>query len=91
MPYKGICNKRYQVTGKAELTQYCERIEQNCKGHKAQYCGGHVKVDSTGIVYSITNEQIAITGMLENDIAPVAKDMISKQILAVKFMASLTV
>lgn len=70
---RAFATKRYQVTGKAELTQYCERIEQNCKGHKAQYCGGHVKVDSTGIVYSITNEQIAITGMLENDITPVAK------------------
>ena len=34
---------------------------RECKGHDFQYCGGHIGMHSHGIVYSFTNEQIALS------------------------------
>ena len=67
-----MATKRCKVYGETTQTQYLERLERNCQGHETEYCGGHVKVNSIGVVYSMTNEQVALSGMLKNEYNPVA-------------------
>lgn len=52
-------------------TTQTEEYERNCQKHEFQYCGGHINVHEQGVVFSATNEQIAMTGMA--DPLPVAK------------------
>ncbi len=51
---------------------------RDCKGHTFEYCGGHVGAHTQGIVYSATNEQIAMAGILEDN-APLAMDFDLKE------------
>lgn len=45
---------------------------RNCKGHTFVYCGGHVSTHEQGNVFSVTNEQIALTEMLDEGNEPLA-------------------
>ena len=45
--------------------KHVDTFTRNCKGHEFSYCGGHVHAQSIGLVYSITNEQIAMAGIDE--------------------------
>jgi len=47
-------------------SQYC----RDCQGHNFNYCGGHIEVYSQGVVYSATNEQIALVSANTNGTAP---------------------
>lgn len=38
-----------------------------CKEHDFRYCGGHVCISSQGIVFSATNEQLIMTGILDKN------------------------
>lgn len=38
-----------------------DEFVRNCDGHGFKYCGGHIGMHSHGIVYSFTNEQIAMS------------------------------
>lgn len=38
-----------------------------CKEHDFRYCGGHVCISSQGIVFSTTNEQLIMTGILDKN------------------------
>lgn len=38
-----------------------DEFVRECEGHDFQYCGGHIGMHSHGIVYSISNEQIAMS------------------------------
>ena len=39
---------------------YKEKYTHNCQGHEVEYCGGHLNVNSQGVVLSMTNEQLAL-------------------------------
>lgn len=66
----------YRCTWTGDLVvQKTEIYNRNCDGHEFEYCGGHVGCHSKGVVYSVTNEQMTLAGMYENeDIAPLARD-----------------
>lgn len=51
--------------------KHVEKFERSCEKHAFKYCGGHVCVHSQGVVFSATNEQMAMTGILEEN-QPVA-------------------
>lgn len=52
-----------------------ETFTRDCKGHDFEYCGGHVGVNSQGVVYSMTNEQMALGAAYNSDDEkPVVKD-----------------
>lgn len=54
---------QYQVTGTAKIfDQYKEQFSRHCQKHEFTYCGGHINVTSQGVVYSMTNEQLALCG-----------------------------
>lgn len=38
-----------------------------CKEHDFRYCGGHVCISSQGVVFSATNEQLIMTGILDDN------------------------
>lgn len=42
-----------------EIKQVKETYYRSCAGHTFRYCAGHICAHTTGIVYSITNDQIA--------------------------------
>lgn len=42
-----------------------DEFERNCTGHDFKYCGGHVGMHSHGVVFSITNEQIVLSTVLD--------------------------
>lgn len=46
------------------------KYRRNCNGHQFEYCGGHIEVHSQGIVYSATNEQLALTSVYPKGTAP---------------------
>lgn len=48
------------------------KYERNCEGHTYVYCGGHIGCKSMGVVYSTTNEQLALLGTLEEETVPIA-------------------
>jgi len=50
--------KPYVVCAAPVKTVY----ERHCVGHPVEYCSGHLHIHATGIVYSMTNEQLAIGG-----------------------------
>lgn len=53
----------YQATGTAKMyDQYKEQFTRRCKMHEFKYCGGHLNVTSQGVVFSMTNEQLALCG-----------------------------
>lgn len=45
---------------------------RDCKGHTFVYCGGHVSTHEQGNVFSVTNEQIAMTDMYDEGNEPLA-------------------
>ena len=52
----------YHSSGKCvTVEKKVDEFERECKGHDFKYCGGHIGVHSHGVVYSITNEQIALS------------------------------
>lgn len=52
---------------------YTDTYRRHCDGHTFEYCGGHVACHSNGIVYSVTNEQLAAAAMYpSNDMKPQA-------------------
>lgn len=54
---------QYMVTGTAKMyDQYKEQFSRHCKMHEFKYCGGHLNVTSQGVVFSMTNEQLALCG-----------------------------
>lgn len=54
---------------------YVETFTRNCKSHPFEYCGGHINVNSQGITYSMTNEQLAMMAAYNSDDeVPVIKD-----------------
>lgn len=59
----------YQYKATAEniliYTKQTEKYQRECTGHEFQYCGGHINVHEQGVVFSATNEQIAMTGIAE--------------------------
>lgn len=58
--YKGYTMKKTKRT-----------YTRDCQKHEFQYCGGHINVHEQGVVFSATNEQIAMTGIA--DPMPVAQ------------------
>lgn len=67
----------YVITIKKTVAKEVKTIKvRHCKGHQFAYCGGHVCVNSTGNVLSVTNEQIAMTGVIGEELAvPVTKNV----------------
>lgn len=67
----------YVITIKKTVAKEVKTIKvRHCKGHQFAYCGGHVCVNSTGNVLSVTNEQIAMTGVVGEELAvPVTKNV----------------
>lgn len=62
----------YKATANALIyTKQTEKYQRECNKHEFQYCGGHLNVHTQGVVFSATNEQIAMTGMA--DPLPVAQ------------------
>lgn len=57
---------RVKATCDKEI-RYRTMYERNCQGHDFKYCGGHVCYHTQGIVYSITNEQLTMSGVYESD------------------------
>lgn len=50
-----------------------DEFQRDCKGHVFTYCGGHICVHSHGVTYSMTNEQIDMIGIQdENSGIPLA-------------------
>ncbi len=47
------------------IIKHTKTFIRNCKGHDFQYCGGHVRLHNQGIVFSATNEQMAMTGIAD--------------------------
>lgn len=66
--FKTVYTARYIVG-----TITWEIYYNNCLGHNFDYCGGHIACHSSGIVYSATNEQLALTGVYDEGNAPVVK------------------
>lgn len=71
---KSVNRTEYRVSAKAVCEEkYRQYYNRECYGHEFEYCGGHVCFHSQGIVYSMTNEQLALSGAYEGDeIIPVA-------------------
>lgn len=64
---------QYKLTGKTYIGDKCkDTYTRNCRGHEFEYCGGHLSAHSQGVVFSASNEQLAMGGMCE--FPPVAKD-----------------
>lgn len=66
---------QYKATCTANvICQYTETFKRDCDGHKFTYCGGHIACHVKGMVYSATNEQLALGGMyIDEDAMPKAK------------------
>ena len=64
----------YRATWKGDLiVQHTEIYNRECEGHEFEYCGGHVGCHVKGVVYSTTNEQLALAGMYSDDsLKPIA-------------------
>lgn len=60
--YKTQYRTKYSGNAVA-LQQRTEIYERKCQGHEYSYCGGHICVHSQGVVFSATNEQMAMTGI----------------------------
>ena len=60
-----IWEYKAKVTDVLISTTQTEEYERNCQKHNFQYCGGHINVHEQGVVFSATNEQIAMTGIAE--------------------------
>lgn len=62
-----ITDYKYQYRykdGTVDIYQdYRETLNRSCQGHEYSYCGGHICVHSQGVVFSATNEQMAMTGI----------------------------
>ena len=60
-------NKLKLVYDGPQITQTVTKYNRKCMGHQFRYCAGHVCAHTTGVVYSITNDQIAAvnTGSLD--------------------------
>ena len=54
-----------ETTDALIYTKQTEKYQRECNKHDFQYCGGHINVHEQGVVFSATNEQIAMTGMAE--------------------------
>lgn len=39
-----------------------DTVTWNCKGHSCHYCGGHLKIHTTGQVYAMTTDQLNMMG-----------------------------
>lgn len=67
---------QYKTTANAVIYRcHTESYIRNCEGHNFTYCGGHICMHSQGIVFSATNEQLALAAMYEHsDYTPVIKD-----------------
>lgn len=65
---------KYQATTKVDVEErYMDEYRRECKEHDFEYCGGHIGFYSQGIVYSMTNEQLYLSGVYaEDDIKPIA-------------------
>lgn len=52
----------YHSSGKCvTVEKKVDEFKRDCEGHGFEYCGGHIGIHSHGVVYSITNEQIALS------------------------------
>lgn len=59
--------QQYRATYSADvLCTYTEVFSRDCKGHPFEYCGGHVGCHISGIVYSVTNEQLCMCGAYDD-------------------------
>ena len=76
-----VYRNEYRVSAKAVCEEkYRQYYNRECNGHDFKYCGGHVCFHSQGIVYSITNEQLAASGAYEGDeIVPLAMNFDMKE------------
>lgn len=74
-----------EKSDKTKFYRYSEvrvsTLTHNCKGHKAKYCGGHLKVSVKGTVYGMTPDQVAyctdpksVEGKKVKDIFPAKYD-----------------
>lgn len=63
--YKGI------IDNAVVYYRHNDKYNRDCTGHDFSYCGGHIGCHSKGVVFSTTNEQLAMAGMYTNtDFAP---------------------
>lgn len=71
----------YTHTAKLKLAGECEFLWANleittkvreCKKHTFEYCGGHIGIVNNLNVFSITNEQLALSGSYDDGLAPIA-------------------
>lgn len=63
----------YEYSGKAKWYTLEKVVyTRNCKGHDFEYCGGHVTTHEQGNVFSVTNEQLAMTDMYDEEMTPIA-------------------
>lgn len=75
------CTDCYELTSQAVTTNKCKykykvtydngsidsiAFKRDCKGHQFKYCGGHISLVVTGVVYSFTNEQLATVGGIQD-------------------------
>lgn len=63
----------YKAKVKYAVVKHTEVLTRDCQGHGFKYCGGHICVHSQGVVFSVTNEQIDMAGIMEDN-EPVAMD-----------------
>lgn len=69
----GVTYYTFTNIGKHKLyTLKITTYVRECRGHYFEYCGGHVSTHEQGNVFSVTNEQLAISNIYEEGQEPVA-------------------
>lgn len=59
---------QYKISATAPFyTMNTDNYIRSCKGHDFKYCGGHLGLHCQGITYSITNEQLYLSGAYDTE------------------------
>lgn len=69
VPYGATYDKtQYKVTATAPFyTKNTDNYIRNCQKHDFTYCGGHLGLHCQGITYSVTNEQLYLSGAYDTE------------------------
>lgn len=70
--------KQYRAKWSADVyCTYTEVYNRECVGHTFSYSGGVVGCEVKGVVYSATNEQLALAGMYQtSELQPIARNFV---------------
>ena len=64
------------ITTSFKMNKERTSYERQCRGiHDYQYCAGHIGGHNEGVVFSMSNEQVTLSGAIGDDVAPKALDM----------------